>query len=178
MFKIYLPKIYFLPSEMINDPHGLHSGVSTMIQPSLAWSSLVLAYPKRHNTSLTSSHALWLNCSSEIPEWRQMGSFIIFNSIRKPDFCTKILIKLCPLATDGASLIWAIMHEILNIMISQLRISSLVSWSGWRLPWIKQEYYSTWLRVPCHSLKCITRSSLPTCSILVDLDLLLRGKAG
>ena len=41
------------------------------------------------------------------PESYTEGPFIIFNSVRKSNFCTEILIKLRPLAIARTSLIYA-----------------------------------------------------------------------
>ena len=46
---------------------------------------------------------------AKTPECDGKGSYITFNSIRKSNFCTKILIKLRPIAVAGASLIGALM---------------------------------------------------------------------
>ena len=45
----------------------------------------------------------------EPPESYTEGPFIIFNSVRKSNFCTEILIKLRPIAIARTSLIYALM---------------------------------------------------------------------
>ena len=46
------------------------------------------------------------------PESYTEGPFIIFNSVRKSNFCTEILIKLRPLATARTSLICTLLLKV------------------------------------------------------------------
>ena len=55
---------------------------------------------------------------AKTPESYTEGPFIIFNSVRKSNFCTGILIKLRPLAIARTSLICALMLLMSDHMFS------------------------------------------------------------
>ncbi len=62
----------------------------------------------------------------EPPESYTEGPFIIFNSVRKSNFCTEILIKLRPLAIARTSLICALFNSLLEVWHQECNNISIV----------------------------------------------------